>query len=350
MTPKRVVLIGSEPRRMTRLRRTFNSLKELGVSVEVFIPYDVPRGRPRTIKGIIRYLLVMLQLLLLKRDIYHFYNVPDVIGIPLLLKRGTLIYDVRSPWFSSLKEMIGIAPLSMLGGLVERFLSKSADVVLAANTPLARRAKNWGSKDTIVVPNYPPQTFGPSRTREDMRRHLNLEDAPTVLYLGKISRLEGSELLKGIISETAKTIEDVRFLIVGDGPRKKSIQDYISARNLNKHVVFIDWVPHSESANYILASDLCLLPREWTTFSPYTSPENILKVGEYLAVGRAVIAPKMGGFADATFPVIAVEPADMASAVIEYLTNPKPFATDEHLSWDVSHQRLRNLYTRLGAI
>jgi len=335
---------------MTRLKRTFKSLKELGVDVKVMRPYTRPQGRPRIIKGIIRYLVLLVQVAIARADIYHFFNVPDVIGLPLTLKRGTIIYDIRSPWFSSIKESLGNSLLSKLGGMIEHWMTCKANVILTANYPLAYRAQRWGARKVTMIPNYPPATFGPTRDRESMRKILELDSAQTVLYLGKISKVEGSELLKHIILKTVNAIPAVKFLIVGDGPEKPSIDSFIHSNSLLDNVVMTGWVNHNEVADYIVASDICLLPRKWDSFSPYTAPENITKAAEYLAIGRPFIAPKMGGFADAEFPVISVDPSEMADALIEYLRNPRPLGDFKRPSWETSHERLRKVYTKLDAI
>jgi len=156
-------------------------------------------------------------------------------------------------------------------------------------------------------------------------------------------------MLKQIIAKCLER-EDISFLIVGDGPAKPPLKQFIDEKGIASRVVMIDWVPHSQVANHISAADICILPREWTSFSPFTSPENILKVGEYLAVGKPVVVPRMGGFADAEFPIIPVEPAKMGQAVIDYLANPRPIPEGEHLTWSVSEARLREVYKSLGAL
>ena len=347
---KQVVIIGTEPRRMTRLRRTYQSLRKLGVDAIVLRPYQVPRGSPRVLTGIVRYLLISIQIALTKADLFHFYNVPDVVGIPLTFKRGVVIYDVRSPWFSSIKEPLGSRVLSKAALFIEWLMTRKSDIVLTANTPMAERAARWGSRNTIVVPNYPPSDFSASKSRDEMREVLQLNSNPTVLYLGKISKLEGSELLKTIILDVASVNSDVRFLVVGDGPRLESLRQFVESEGLADRVVFVGWIAHEDVPNYINAADICLLPREWTTFSEYTSPENILKVGEYLALGKPVVAPKMGGFADAKFPIIAVEPTEMANAIIMFLETPKEVRPEDRLTWDISHHRLKRVYTKLGII
>ncbi|MGY5875530.1 MAG: glycosyltransferase [Candidatus Thorarchaeota archaeon] len=350
MSKPKVVLIGTEPEKMTRLKRTFLSLKQMGVNVQVLSPYTVPRGKPRILNGIVRYIMIMIQILLLKADIYHLFNIPDVIGLPFRVKRKVLIYDVRSPWFSSVKESAIIGPLWKLAGLIERLITKMAHIVLTANYPLAHRAHSWGAKKVIMVPNYPPSDFGPTHDRESMREKIGLGESQTVLYLGRLSLLEGSELLKSIILKTTKDVDGVKFLIVGDGPQRGSMEKFVEKHNLKDIVIMTGWIQHEEVADYISVADLCVFPREWTTFSDYTTKENNLKIGEYLALGKPVIAPKMGGFINAEFPIIAVDPSEMPEAVVKFLKNPRAVEFFERPTWDVSHRRLKIVYSALGAL
>jgi len=335
---------------MTRLRRVFMSLKDLGVDVHIFNPYRTPEGRPRVIKGIVRYLLLVLQVALTRADIYHFFNVPDIMGVPLLWKKGVLLYDVRAPWQVSIRETIGSNLLGRIGELIERIMARGSDIVLSVNRPLAVRARTMGARRVIVIPNWPPSDFGPSRSREELRESLGLGDALTVLYLGKISRVEGVDLLMEIVDKTTRALPNVKFLIVGDGPHEKAFQQFIVTQKLENRVVMVGWVPHDEVANYINTADLCLLPRKRDGNSPFMSPSSILKAGEYLALGKPVIAPKMGEFSTAQYPIIPVAFEEMADAVIDFLSKPIPEVPSQHSTWDVSHRRLKSLYFELGAI
>jgi glycosyltransferase involved in cell wall biosynthesis len=347
---KRVLLIGNEPRDMIRLHRTYNSLKELGADVRIFEPFQVPRGKPRVIKGIIRYLLIILQVLLAKADIYHFFNVPDIIGLPLIVKRGVLVYDVRSPWSGAIEETFGNSSLAKFAEFIERLMTQSADFVVAVNKPLARRARHFGGKRILVSPNYPPADFRPSRSRDEMRASLGLGSHPTVLYLGKITRVEGVGLLMNIIQKTCTAHPEVRFLIVGSGPQEDLFRRFISEHNLDGNIIMTGWVPHEKVADYINAVDLCLLPRKWDSYSPYIGPDSVWKAGEYLALGKPVVAPKMGGFAEASYPVIPADPSEMADAVISFISKPIKATDIERPSWEISHERLRQFYKYLGAI
>ena len=131
---------------------------------------------------------------------------------------------------------------------------------------------------------------------------------------------------------------------------KPSLDSFIEHHNLKDRVVMTGWVNHDDVADYINAADICLLPRKWDSFSPYTAPENITKAAEYLAVGRPIIAPKMGGFATAEFPVISVDPADMVEALIEFLRSPRPIGDYVRPSWDESNRRLKSVYSKLAVL
>jgi glycosyltransferase involved in cell wall biosynthesis len=347
---KRVLLIGSEPRDMIRLRRTYDSLKELGVDVRVFEPFQVPRGKPRVIKGVIRYLLITLQVLLTKADIYHFFNVPDIIGFPLIVKRGVLVYDVRSPWSGAIKETFGSSSLAKIAEFIERLMTQTADFVVAVNKPLAQRASHFGGKRILISPNYPPADFKPSRSRDEMRAKLGLGSHPTVLYLGRITKVEGVALLMNVIQKTCAVHPEVRFLIVGGGPQEESFRRFISEHDLDDNIIMTGWIPHEKVADYINAVDLCLLPRKWDSYSPYIGPDSVWKAGEYLALGKPVVAPKMGGFATAAYPIIPADPSEMADAVISFISNPIKETDAERPSWRISHERLRQFYSYLGAI
>jgi glycosyltransferase involved in cell wall biosynthesis len=292
----------------------------------------------------------MLQVLFSRAEIYHFFNVPDSVGLPLLFKRGTIVYDVRSPWAAVLKETFGSSPLVWLARLIERYMTRKADHVVCVNRMLARRAVEWGAQSVLVIPNYPAEAFGPRKPREETRGELGLTDSQVVLYLGKLSKVEGIEVLMRTIKEVVKGSVDVKFLIVGAGPQEEQFRTFLFEEGIEDRAVLTGWVPHQDVADYIQAADLCILPRPWDSVSPYIGPESVWKAGEYLVLGKPVVAPRMGGFAEAGFPVIAVDPSEMYRAVLDFFDSPPDLAETEHPRWSESHRRLRLFYEEMGAL
>ena len=350
MSKKKVLLIGAEPERMIRLRRTYDSLIGMNIQVRVLNPSRSPRGSPRILKGIVRYLMITLQVLFTKADIYHFFNVPDIIGLPLALKRGVVIYDIRAPWAISLEETFGKSPLVKIAEAIERLMIRFANRILCVNSLLAQRAYDLGARTVTVISNFPASDFGPSRDRNEFRKMLGLSDSPTVLYIGKLSIVEGSALLMDVISKTCKENPDVQFVVVGAGPEEEALKDFIRCENLQERVKYVGWVPHEDVANYINAADICLLPRKRDGLSPYVAAESIWKVGEYLVMDKPVIVPRFGGFTEAAYPIISVDPSEMHSAIIDFIESPKKPMKSHHPRWTESDKKLHRLYESLGAI
>jgi len=81
-----------------------------------------------------------------------------------------------------------------------------------------------------------------------------------------------------------------RLLIVGDGPQREVIQNYINAHHLNQVVDLVGAVPTDQVAQYYDLMDVGVAPypkNEHFYFSP-------LKVYEYMAAGLPVVASDIG--------------------------------------------------------
>jgi glycosyltransferase involved in cell wall biosynthesis len=76
-----------------------------------------------------------------------------------------------------------------------------------------------------------------------------------------------------------------RVLLVGDGPATPALQQQASRLGLSQYVTFTGMLPHDTIAQYLAAIDAAVIPRA----VPYASP---LKLFEYMAAGKAVIAPR----------------------------------------------------------
>ena len=106
-------------------------------------------------------------------------------------------------------------------------------------------------------------------------------------FVGSLKPWHGIEVLADAFRVLA---EDPRFglLVVGDGPRADVVDDL--AHELPGRVTFVRGVPQSEIPAQMRAMDVAVVPyppQEPFYFSP-------LKVFEYMATGRAVVASRIG--------------------------------------------------------
>src|SRR5204863_6176125 len=110
----------------------------------------------------------------------------------------------------------------------------------------------------------------------------------------------------------------LRFQIVGDGPRKRELEDLVVARGLGRHIEFLG---HRDDVPSLLASaDAFVLPSRSEAF-----PNSVI---EAMAAGLPVIANGVGGLLDLVDDGrtgLLVPPADpeaLAPALRFLLENP----------------------------
>lgn len=340
----KILLIGAEPDRMPRLKLMYKCLRTLGHDVKVFAPFQ-KRG-----SSFARYLANMVKLLFERADEYHFFNIPDIIGLPLLFKRGRLIYDIRSPWreivFESTKNKI----FSRIAELIERIFCLKADVVISSNPLLGERAISFGARETTNVPNF----LYKEMNTEGWQDLLDVPEA-TVLFFGKISISEGSNVLADVIIRTLKTKHNlfgVRFLIAGDGPELVNLKKRIADAGVENNVTYLGWVPHDDIGMWIRAVDLCIMPREEGGSMKWLHPDCIWKVNETVSIGTPIIATRYGGFNDDTVfhPLLLSSNKDFPAAIYNVLEavlrwgRPKsPMKRD----WTLCIDKLENVYGRV---
>ena len=78
--------------------------------------------------------------------------------------------------------------------------------------------------------------------------------------------------------------------MIGDGPLKSSLQDRIRQAGLEKAVTFTGVVTHEDIPQYLATMDVAVAPYP-AIGNFYYSP---LKLFEYMAAGRAVVASRIG--------------------------------------------------------
>lgn len=110
-------------------------------------------------------------------------------------------------------------------------------------------------------------------------------DPPVILYLGSLHPWKGVNVL----IEAMQWVDNARLCIVGGTPQRiAELTQAAAALNLGKRVEFCGPVPPDRRFAAIAAADICALPLIDTSIGArHTSP---LKLFEYMAVGRAIVA------------------------------------------------------------
>lgn len=104
----------------------------------------------------------------------------------------------------------------------------------------------------------------PPRPPEDVRRELGLE--PQQIVIAKVARLfplKGHEHLLRAAREVVTRNPQVRFLLIGDGILRASLQREIARLGLTSHFVFTGLVPPARIPELIHAADIVVHTSVW---------------------------------------------------------------------------------------
>jgi len=141
----------------------------------------------------------------------------------------------------------------------------------------------------VVIPNGVDTTFfNPRVHAKSLKEKFNVDNI--VLFVGYLFTL--NVLIKAalkIVKEKPKTL----FVIIGNHNRFKWFQE-VKKMGLEKNFFFTGPISHTEIPEYIMASDVCvnIFGKE-----DYFAAAHPLKVLEYMACGKPVVATNLPGTA-----------------------------------------------------
>jgi glycosyltransferase involved in cell wall biosynthesis len=208
--------------------------------------------------------------------------------------RVPVFLEVNSPYSYQKQTFDERLYLASVSRAFERRICSAATKVIVVSTPLKRFLASIGVPDEriVVMPNgADPAVFSPDHDAGPLRERLGLRDAVVIGFSGILRPWHGLELLLEAFSRLAADDPRLHLLIVGDGPIRAELDAAISAKQLEQRVTITGRVPHQQVRDYVALMDVAVSPR--ATF--YASP---MKVLEYMAMGKAIVAPAMDNLRD----------------------------------------------------
>jgi glycosyltransferase involved in cell wall biosynthesis len=167
-------------------------------------------------------------------------------------------------------------------------------------TGTIRVAKHYAKEFKIpltkikIMPNWVnterlnPAQFDRGKLRE---QYGFSENDKVILFAHRLTpaRLTATVLPK-IVSNVNNRIPDIKFLILGDGPIKVDVEKEIREKNLEKNVLFKGWVPNKVIPEFLIVSDVFIIPSLLEGF-----PRVLI---EAMAMGVPFVATDVGGISD----------------------------------------------------
>jgi len=365
-----------------RVRLEAESLAESGLSVEVLAPRQSGRPAREVIRGVrvtrlplidgrgtlagtaVEYLAagcviataVLVRLVRTRRGTLHVHNPPDFF-FPLLWiarRRGWHgVFDHHDDAAGMLRDKLGRATIveSVLAWM-RAGSARAADLTITTNDT-QRELVQADARRVTVVRNCPPAWFADHHASAPSAR-------ARLVFLGEIGEQDRVERTVDILAQlvSGRGI-DAELLIVGDGPRRRAVEERAERLNVSDRVTVTGWVPY-EQVPVLLASSHVGLDT-----APPTDVNNgstMVKIREYLVVGLPVVATALretrvtGGNAIVTIEEDSAEA--FVPPLVELLSSAEAWrasadrarARGMELLWPTQAERLLTAYRELDEI
>jgi len=229
-------------------------------------------------------------------DIIHFCNPPDIffpIGWLYRLLGAAVVFDHHDLFPEVLAwryRGLTSKALYALARLTELLTLRSANAVISTNESYRRIAMERGGvpADRVIVVRNGPRTqeFVPTELSPALKRGFPY----MVCYAGVMGPEDGVfELLQSvrhIVHDLGR--RDILFTLLGDGSVRRQALDQVQTWGLESVVDMPGMVRDKLLLRqYLCTADVCVSPEPLT---PFNARSTFVKVGEYLAMGKPVVA------------------------------------------------------------
>ncbi|MCB9781923.1 MAG: glycosyltransferase family 4 protein [Candidatus Omnitrophica bacterium] len=297
-------------------------------------------------------------------DIIHFQKCFASAFIPALwaswVHKKPLHYDWDDNETLILREILGLpVGFASQAHFFEKRVPDYVDTISVASDGLWEECVRLGfPEDRMVkVPVGADLTaFNPNMDGRWVREKqpLNLGSGPIVSYIGQLEGAAYASLFLEACRLLSDQHPDVKWLVVGGGAMLEELEETAFEHDLLGRVVFTDYLPSSQVPAILAATDITVACFSDEDFVRCKSP---LKVAEYLAAGKAIVASNVGEVPWMTGgAAVLVQPGSaeaLAKGIADLLANPSKRKdlevqarrrAEEEINWARSAEKLESAY------
>jgi glycosyltransferase involved in cell wall biosynthesis len=250
--------------------------------------------------------------------IYERYSLWAMAGLRLAKKRSIpLVLEVNAPLAYEQQHYRAGVTCPPLARWVERVIWRKPNLLIAVSESLRsqmQRAKVKPQRIHVLPNAVNTSLFHTGLQGSPVRERFNLAGRFVIGFVGTFKRWHGVDLLLTAFQDLHSMDPSAHLLLVGDGPLRPQFEERVRSAGLTQAVTFAGGVAHQDVPNYVAAMDVATAPYP-ALDDFYYSP---LKLFEYMAAGRAVVASRVGQVAEVVVDGVTgllFEPGDRAGLV-----------------------------------
>ena len=202
-------------------------------------------------------------------DIIHVHNefsiglsgmaIAKILKVPLVYTLHTMYDDYI--YYIAPKPLIPLT--KKLSHRYFRMFPQNAAVVTGPSKKCQEYTYEIGSDKTVeVIPNpveldaFAPQTSTPQQRAQIREQYHIPQDATVACFVGRLGREKSVDVLLRFWAQEMKPQDNMRLLIIGDGPEKEPLQQLAQQLGITDTVIFTGKVLHPDLPPYIHTCDI----------------------------------------------------------------------------------------------
>lgn len=165
--------------------------------------------------------------------------------------------------------------------LHRRAVTECVDRIIAPSQFLENLlAEVFGPEKVINLPNFSPAFH---------HDPIPIPRRPVLLYCGKLTKEKGVDILIKALPEIARaTGDEVKLIVLGDGPERQRLENMAKALKVREKVDFVGIVPHQEVSKFYRQARVVCIPSLCQENFPTSAIEAYLHA-------RPILASRIGG-------------------------------------------------------
>lgn len=219
--------------------------------------------------------------------VYERLAVFQTLGWIFKKNRKLWILETNAPLFIEAKNDRQSIILAPLARYLELKAYKDCDVLVCVSETLRDiivEKTGISPQKVVVLPNGVDSTLFNPADHEPLR----IFDGFTIGFVGNFASWQGIDILLEVVNSLHHDGYEIFLVLVGDGPKRKELEEKTKEYGLSEFVEFIGFVPQNKVPQYIAGFDIGYSGQTVRTENRmYCSP---IKVYEYMAMGKPAIA------------------------------------------------------------
>lgn len=285
-------------------------------------------------------------------------NPPYLVGAASLLAsrlaKIPMVINVHDVWgashYSSIQYKVGAALERFCTRRVQHFVTVSEGLRLILSDSFGIPGENIGiAANAIDLSRFQLQPEQARQTLEKYRSFGVVPDGKYIIFVGIMRQWAGVQYLVEAFVRVVQRHPEYKLLLIGGGGDKENFQQLAQQFGISDHIIFTDSLPYSDIPALISVAQVGCAPFPSTKVTDQKQLISPLKVLEYMAAGKAVVASRVGGMENyirdyetgILFPPGDV--AQLAEKIIELIEHPelvqklgmqaKAYVQDEKFGW-----------------